>query len=65
MQIYKYDITNQMKINLDSLDLLKHKLLFFDIETDGQIGSVEAFTNAVEIQPDDVEKVKDAYMALF
>ncbi len=35
MQIFKYDITNQIEDSLNSLEMLKHKLLFFDIETDG------------------------------
>lgn len=35
MQIYNYDITTQLESSLNSIELLKHKLLFFDIETDG------------------------------
>ena len=35
MQIYKSDITHQVNDSLNSIELLKHKLLFFDIETDG------------------------------
>ena len=35
MQIYKYDISTQLKNSYNTIELLKYKLLFFDIETDG------------------------------